>query len=346
MVKIKLSNRTVIKNSLSFSLLPFILLLSTFSPLDTLGNQEISVDQAKIRVVTTLSILEDFVSSLVGDAAEVTSLVSGLEDPHSYEPTSSDLLALSGADLIVAMGVPRLESWLTSYLEDNPERKAKTIFAGNITTMGKFDPLLGEVNDHIWMDPNNALAMATTISRGLVSIAGMDNETVSENIAKFRQQINALLNRIDELRGEFNGTKVVVDHPAFFYLLDLLGFVRIAIIETKEGSEPSAYDIANIIQLMKRENVSLIVESYQQAKAKTVEEIAMETGAKIATLSPLLGVENVETYIDLINFDLDALQNPRQVTQKGMLSVYLTYLLFGPLALALVVMYRRRVLRR
>ncbi len=340
MVKTNLKHRIMRKKGRIVPLLVLIIAFSGFGPVFGSQDQSNTILQTKTKVVTTLSILEDFAKNLIGNSAEVISLVTGMEDPHSYEPTSSDLLALSNADLIVAMGVPRLESWLTSYLEDNPKVSSKVIFAGNITTMGKTDPLLGEVNDHIWMDPNNALEMTSNIAKGLVSIAGMDNETISSNFALFRNQIDSLLTRISNLRGEFNGTKIVVDHPAFFYLLDLLGFERVAIIETKEGTEPSANDIASIIQLMKKENVQLIVESYQQAKAKTVEEIAMETGAKIATLSPLLGVENVDTYFDLINFDLDSLQNPREISQGGLLSFSSLYLLSGILILAPLYLYR------
>ncbi len=304
----------------------------------------IRFSQEKKTIVATVSIAGDFVKNLVKDQADVVSIVSGMEDPHSYEPTSSDLLALSHADMIVAMGVPNLESWLTSYLEDNPDRAAKTVFAGNLTTMAKVDPLLGEINGHIWMDPNNAKQMVKNIAIGLVKIAGLDNATITANMQEYLQKLDQLLAEIQNAKQKWEGTKVVVDHPAFFYLFDLLGIKRIAAIETKEGSEPSAQDIAKIVNLMKQENCKLIIETYQQAKSTTVDEIAKETGAKIAQLTALLGIKGAETYIDMIKFDLYQLDHP--IEPSGGNSSFLPYpisaTLLSILSIGLLVIISKR----
>ncbi len=325
----------------------YILIFSNSVIISIYGNnseEKVFLSQDKKTIVATVSIAGDFVSNLVKDQAEVVSLVSGMEDPHSYEPTSSDLLALSNADMIVAMGVPNLESWLTSYLSDNPDREAVTIYAGDLTTMGKVDPLLGYVNGHIWMDPNNAKLMVKNIAVGLVNIAGMDNATITANMNEYLQKLDQLLIEIEDARSKWNGTKVVVDHPAFFYLFELLGIKRIATIETTEGSEPSAQDIARIVNLMKEENCKLIIETYQQAKATTVDEIAKETGAKIAQLTALLGVEGANTYLDMIRFDLYQLEHP--IEPEGSDSTFLNWdnysLFIGLAILAIPVLVLRK----
>ena len=59
----------------------------------------------RVQVVASTSVYGDIVSSIAGDAVEVTSIVrSTSQDPHSYEASAADQLAVSKADLIVENG--------------------------------------------------------------------------------------------------------------------------------------------------------------------------------------------------------------------------------------------------
>jgi zinc/manganese transport system substrate-binding protein len=56
-------------------------------------------------VVASFSILADMVEQVGGDQVDVTSLVGPGGDAHVYEPTPSDVVAVSGADLVVVNGL-------------------------------------------------------------------------------------------------------------------------------------------------------------------------------------------------------------------------------------------------
>ncbi|NHJ33717.1 MAG: zinc ABC transporter substrate-binding protein, partial [Asgard group archaeon] len=119
---------------------------------------------------------------------------------------------------------------------------------------------------------------------------------------------------------DFTGLKVVVHHPAFMYLFDLLGIERVAAIEEHEGEEPSAEHIAEVVRTIVAENATMII-NQPQLEEEEVVEIARDTGILITELTPLLGIidENgyvtstgslIENYIDMILFNLEALRNP------------------------------------
>jgi ABC-type Zn uptake system ZnuABC Zn-binding protein ZnuA len=85
-----------------------LLLFSLLVPIVSLvGAQE----DAPLKVVVTYSVLADIVQNVAGDNIELTVLVGPDGDPHVYEPTPQDLIALAEADLLIENGL-ELEPWI------------------------------------------------------------------------------------------------------------------------------------------------------------------------------------------------------------------------------------------
>lgn len=293
-------------------------------------NSTINSSTTTLNIVTSITIIEDIVENIVGQDVDV--IVSGAEDPHSYEPTSSEILALEKADIIFRMGIESLEPWWRSEWEDS--NVVKLIDPSMIKT----DPLLGFANPHVWMDPNNVKNFTIRINSTL-----WDNEPLqtnkwlfSNNTETYLYTLDLLLIEIENAKSFFQGTKLVVNHPAFFYLFQesLLNVSRIATIEKGESQEPSAVDIANIITLMKQENCHLIITNPQH-ETENVYEIARETNSKIALLTPLLNVDvkwdgndvYIENYTQMIEFDIWALAHP--LDPPPILDLWLIFLIIG-----------------
>lgn len=58
-----------------------------------------------LRIVASTNVYGDIATTIAGDAAEVTAIISDIaQDPHEYEATPRDALALSGADLVIVNG--------------------------------------------------------------------------------------------------------------------------------------------------------------------------------------------------------------------------------------------------
>lgn len=70
----------------------------------------------RLEIVTTTTQLADITSELVGDAAEVTSLLQPGASAHSFDPGPAALGALADADLLIVNGAG-LEEWLGDTVE-------------------------------------------------------------------------------------------------------------------------------------------------------------------------------------------------------------------------------------
>jgi manganese/zinc/iron transport system substrate-binding protein len=103
------------------------------------------------RIVTTTGMLADGVKLLVGDQAEVISLMGTGVDPHLYKATAHDLSLLQHADLILYNGL-HLEGKMSEIMEKLKRRKQVIAIADGLpkdklrhTGPKTYDP-------HIWFD--------------------------------------------------------------------------------------------------------------------------------------------------------------------------------------------------
>ncbi|MEL6752140.1 MAG: zinc ABC transporter substrate-binding protein, partial [Pseudomonadota bacterium] len=71
--------------------------------------------QAKLKVVTTFTVIADMASNVAGDAAEVVSVTRPGAEIHGYQPTPQDLVRASDADLVLWNGL-NLELWFEQFL--------------------------------------------------------------------------------------------------------------------------------------------------------------------------------------------------------------------------------------
>ena len=284
-----------------------------------------------LNVVTTITIIQDIVENIVGH--KVLTIVKGNADPHSYDPTPSEIEALSNADIIFRMGISGIEPWWRS------EWNSKAIILVN-DSMLKPDPLINnELNPHVWMDPHNIKWFSLKINETLCIKDPSNLAIYSNNTKGYLDQLNSLLYNITT--SQFEGTKVVINHPAFYYLFMLINVSRLAVIQKGEDKEPSAQDIANVINIMKEHNCHLIITDPQHV-TENVYEIARETKSKIAILTPLLNVivnwnnEKIEikSYIQMINYDLWALANP--IAPPSVFQSWLIFLIVAIVVFSLI----------
>ncbi|MHA1170527.1 MAG: metal ABC transporter substrate-binding protein [Candidatus Heimdallarchaeota archaeon] len=293
-------------------------LLILCGTLVTVNNTSTTVKaNGPLNIVASLSIVADFASQIGEGLFNVPSIVTGSENPHIYEPTPSEIELVASADLFIRFGLEGLEPWVDAVLLANPFVPVLTLVN---SSMMRIDPLIGADNPHVWLDPNFAKIFVGNICDEIVSLDPSNSATYISNRDDYFVELDNLLADISIAAAEFSGLKVVVHHPAFMYLFDLLGIERVATIEEHEGEEPSPEHIAEVVQAIEAENASIII-NQPQLEEEEIIEIARDTGILITELTPLLGIidENgyvgsngslIESYIDMMLFNLEALRNP------------------------------------
>ncbi|MFW9923161.1 MAG: metal ABC transporter substrate-binding protein [Candidatus Thorarchaeota archaeon] len=264
------------------------------------------INETTMNIVASISIVADFAGEVCKGLHTVESIVRGNKNPHIYEPSPLEIQKVAESDLFIRLGIDGLEPWVKSVLEANPGLRVLELVT---PTMIKYDSIIAADNPHVWMNPNNVKIMTELIYDELIKIDLANNDTYYGNLNNYHGELNDLLERINQTKLLVNGTKVVVHHPSFKYLFDLLGIIRVGAIEEREDSEPSPEHIQEVIQKISNENVTIIVNQPQLDDTR-INQIARDTGIKIAELTPLLGVYQLEDYISMMDFDLNAILNP------------------------------------
>jgi len=78
-----------------------------------------------LSIVTTSSIIADWVNVVGGDRVEVFSMLGAGADPHTYRPGAQDVVKVAEADLIFSMGLHLEASWFEELIHNaaaDPER--------------------------------------------------------------------------------------------------------------------------------------------------------------------------------------------------------------------------------
>jgi ABC-type Zn uptake system ZnuABC Zn-binding protein ZnuA len=307
-----------IRKIIYFSLI-FTILFSTLtvSGIDMSNKTNLNFAEepsGEIKVVTSLSVIADWATE-VGEGFFIPSaVVTGGEDPHTFEMLPSDIQKILDSDLFIIFGLPGLESWIDL---DATEYSSLNVLQLATDDMMEIDPLTGDQNPHLWLDPNYVKNFVQNITDEVVLLDIAHQSEYETNKDNYIAELDDLLINIQETPyNQTIGLKVVVHHPAFLYLLNLIGVDRMGVIEEHEGSEPSAQHIEEILDIMITENVSIIV-TQPQIEEKLVFQIARDTNAKLAKLTPSLGINNILTYIDMIEYNILALLSPEEVEEKG-----------------------------
>jgi ABC-type Zn uptake system ZnuABC Zn-binding protein ZnuA len=292
-----------------------LMTISLFHTIDSSAKQDLVKEPTgEVKVVTTISIIADWVNQIGGNLFTSAAVVSGSEDPHTYSLTSGEIEMIGEADLFVRFGLPGLEPWVQNVLAAYPSLNVLTLAQPEIM---EEDSVTGDPNPHVWMSPILAKSFVQNITNSIISLDFAHKTEYETNRDNYLSELDDLILRIEgEYADQLRGLKVVVHHPSFFYLLELLEVERAGVIEEHEGSEPSAQHIQEIVELMKTENISIIV-TQPQIEEDLIIQIARDTNAKLAKLTPLLNINNVNTYIDMIEYNVFALQNPEEVSEGG-----------------------------
>jgi len=266
-----------------------------------------------LKVVTTLSIIADWAANVGEGLFTPMSVVTGSEDPHTYSLTSGEIETIGKSDLFIRFGLMGIEPWVQHVLEAFPSLNVLTLASSDLM---EIDNVTGEPNPHVWMSPKIVKNFINNITTAIISLDFANKENYEINGDAYLTELDELIVKLEgEYKNEVGGTKVVVYHPAFYYLFKLIDVERIGVIEEHEGSEPSAQHIQDIVDAMLANGVKIIV-SQPQIEESVVYQIARDTEAKIAELTPLLN-EVVTTYIGMIEYNIFALQNPKAVPKTN-----------------------------
>jgi ABC-type Zn uptake system ZnuABC Zn-binding protein ZnuA len=284
---------------------------------------------SKLKIVTSTTDLAEFAAQVGGDRVEVESIARGYQDPHFVEAKPSFVLKLHRTDLLIAVGLQLEIGWLPrlitqcgnpavqvgakGYLDASQFAEILEIPTGVVTrAMGDVHPF---GNPHYWLDPENGRRITRGIAKKLAEMQPQDSAYFEERFQAFSKRLDGAEKAWDAEMKPLRGRKVVTYHRSWPNFLKRVGLVSAGEIEPRPGIPPGPRHTVEIIQMMKRDNVKVIlVEPYFDLK--TPNAIARETGAQVVVLLPSVGGEKeVTDYFQLFDYDIGLLTRAFQATQ-------------------------------
>ena len=133
-----------------------------------------------LRIVTTTSIVADWVKNIGGDHVEVFSLVPTGADPHGYQPGAQDVARVADADLVLTIGLGLEESWLDDLIRNASPDESRIFVLGNAIDPIEFE----EPGGHGMEEEQGALAGRLLIAdrdQASLSVLDLRTELLSEN---------------------------------------------------------------------------------------------------------------------------------------------------------------------
>ena len=275
-----------------------------------------SLTFAKLNVVASYPYLGEIIQAIGGDNVHVKVLASPKRDPHFVIPKPSLIPAIARAQLLVANGAGLEIGWLPPLLKSANNPKVRIGSQGFLDisraihlidvpksvsrAMGDIHP---EGNPHFDTDPHNVLPMAKLITKKLIALDGSHQKAYQGKLQAFTQKWNQFLNTFDAGMKSCKGKKVVQYHELYNYLLRRYGIKPVANIEPLPGISPSSKHTLELIQQMRKEHVTTILQDPYHEK-KTARFIAEKTDAKVIILphdvGSVSGTKSLESFYNTI----------------------------------------------
>ena len=178
----------------------------------------VHADFQKIKVVTTLFPLTDWVHVIGGDAVEVHQLLPPGVEAHAYAPRPSDLLELNRARVFIYMGSD-MEPWADRLISETDSTRLLRVEAGRSVArkdaQGEADPESDDghgterhpdavshphkgTDPHIWLDPVLAQQIVLEIATALGQVAPECKDRFSAAAEAYNQKLQTLHKAIEE----------------------------------------------------------------------------------------------------------------------------------------------------
>ncbi|HET8795628.1 MAG TPA: zinc ABC transporter substrate-binding protein [Arthrobacter sp.] len=276
-------------------------------------------DDGVISVVTSTNVYGDIAETVGGDNVEVTPIIDSVsQDPHSYEATVRDKLAVTKAELVVENG-GGYDAFLHRLVEDTESGDRAVVTAVELSGLQddggshagheeEADSHAGheeeagshaghshaEFNEHVWYDLATVSAVATKIADRLSALDSANAETYRANAAEFTASIEQLQQRVDGIKDRHGGEGVAITEPVPLHLLEDSGLINKTPAEfsqaVEEGNGVSPVVLQETLNLFSEGRVELLAynEQTEGSQTQAVAAAARKAGVPVVNFTETL----------------------------------------------------------
>lgn len=245
-------------------------------------------DDDRPLVAVSTNILGDVVSELVGDQAEVMTLMKPDADPHSFEISAQEAARLRSADLVVSNGLG-LEEGLQQHLDAAAAADVPLFVAGDVIEVldyGEGDAA-GTPDSHFWTDPARMLDVVDALGPRLAQLHGVDAGQVAARSGGYRAALEQLEADMAKAFADIPAGRraLVTNHHVFGYLAQRFDFTVVGAVIPGGTTlaAPSASDLADLVGAVRETGVPAIF-AESSSPDRLVQALASEADVQVAVI--------------------------------------------------------------
>jgi zinc transport system substrate-binding protein len=290
-------------------------------------NKTSNTEDDDIRIVTSFYPVYVLTSNLTDQIQEIK--VDSLTDfsagcLHDYQLTTKDMKLLSGADVFIING-GGMEEYLEDVIKNYPDLTVINLSQG-IEMLESMEHE-GDVNPHVWLDPQLYMVQIENGRQGLedyIRTSFLTNEKdnkeiidkLTTNAASYKAKVQEIADEMDQLLYKVKdmseskniSNKVVVFHDSFAYLANKAGLEVVYTLEIHDDTPLSASEIAEVVDIIKEENIPYLFTEDQHDDTIS-DRIKEETEAEVYIIdSAVTGNASKDSYLEAMRKNIDTLK--------------------------------------
>jgi len=251
---------------------------------------------------------------------EVTSATTAFQDPHHIEARPSLIARARRAELLFCTGADLEVGWLPLLLRQSgnaniqPGKPGYLLATGQVELIEKLDQAdrsMGDIhaagNPHVHLDPYRLLEVARELMARLKMIDAPNAQAYQTQFETFESRWQGAIASWEERARPLEGTKVVVQHRSWSYLLAWLGMKAVADLEPKPGLPPTSGHLAGLLDIIARDKPAMILIAVYQ-NDRGAQWLTRRTGITVLKLPYTVGGnDQVKDLFSLYDNTLDLL---------------------------------------
>lgn len=279
-------------------------------------------DEGTVQVVASTNVYGNIAEQIGGDRVSVTSIIdSGSQDPHSYESTARDQLAVQRAQLVIENGggydefmarllaastgapiVVTAVQFAAGFTEEPGEDHAEDHVAdghaedhdhaedhATDSHAHDHDHDHGASNEHVWFDPAAMILLAEQIAEGLSTLDPAGAGAFAANAATLTAELEGVQAQLAALAEAHAGEGVFLTEPLAGYLVTTAGLVDVApagfAAAVESGRDVSPAALLAALRVIESGEARAVLTNGQTAGAETKRVAVNATAAGIPVVA-------------------------------------------------------------
>jgi len=240
----------------------------------------------KLQVITSFRPITLLVKPVAGDYATVTQILPPGAEPHEYEPTPNDAMALAKGKILFYDG-PFMEPWAEKLAgSTNPDIiRAPFIDAIPPTVLAQMksehknfpNP---EQDSHLWLSPQLAEYYVHYIAQQLAAADPANASAYQKNAETFEARLQKLDARYTTGLSNCTTRTFLTSHSFLNYQAAAYNLTALSITGLSPDTEPSVQQMAAILDESKAANVQGVIAETDEVQSLS-QSIASELGLPI-----------------------------------------------------------------